>query len=172
MHKKFWLAIVLGAGLAGGAVLHAATQPGGSGHGRIAGFFARLHEAHGGGWEQLHADLNLTPEQVEAIHQVLMSHHADIAAALQPVVDAKRALHNAVIADKADDAAIRTAGAALGKSIGDAAVVFAGIKAELVQKAKPTAEQKAKIVEAHAKTEKAIDALLSSLQQQPDSPTK
>ena len=69
----------------------------------------------------LRSELNVTPEQKTKIRAILKEHRSDIAKAVEPMVDSRRKLREAVIAGK-DDAAIRAAAAELGKEIGDAAV--------------------------------------------------
>ena len=110
---------------------------------------------------QAFAELNLTEAQREAIHDTLITRRFDIAAAIKPVIESKAALHNAFLADDPDDAAIRTAAAGLGKSIGDAAVVLADIKVEAFDSAQLTAEQLQKLAQFRAKADASVDTLLN-----------
>src|SRR5262249_46648826 len=114
--------------------------PGGPGHegpggpgGRWGegGPLGRLIQAQIGRMMTLRAELDLTPEEHHQIHQILESHHKDVVDALHPVVLKIRALRNAVTDPSGNEQAIRAASDDLGKSIGDAAVLGAKIKAEI-----------------------------------------
>jgi len=163
---------MLGAGLlAAGAAINAAGGSGGHGHGHGhgnghvcgGGIFARIHQAHCGRMAALHAGLNLSDGQRESVHETLKSRRVDIATAIKPVVVAKHALRDAVLADNPDDAAIRDAADVLGTSIGDAAVALAKIKVELVKNARLTPEQMKKIADFRAETAASVDALMSTI---------
>lgn len=131
---------------------------------------ARLHQSHFEQLAALHEQLNLSQEQRETLHETLKSHHGDMAAAARPVVVSAHALCDAVLAENADETAIRAAAGALGKSIGDAAVVLAGIKAELHRKAGLTPEQMRKIADFKAAHDAMLDAFLNSLPTKPETP--
>jgi Spy/CpxP family protein refolding chaperone len=105
--------------------------------------------------------LDLSDAQREAVHETLIARRADIAAAVKPVIEAKRALHNAVLADDPDDAAIRNAADALGTLIGNAAVTFADIRVEVFENAQLTPEQMQRFAEFKADADASIDALLN-----------
>jgi Spy/CpxP family protein refolding chaperone len=165
MCKAFLYAALLGTGLlAVGAGVGAVAHPGEHGQGPICEHMARMFQAHFGRLTTLHAELSLTDEQRAAMHETLKAHHADIAAAIKPVVAARRELHAAVLADTPDDKAIREAAGVLGKSIGDAATVFAKIKVELVKNAKLTPKQMEKITEFRADTHESVDTFLKELE--------
>jgi Spy/CpxP family protein refolding chaperone len=156
---------LLAAGLIGSAAaLHAVGQPPhphGPGHVPPAGsLFQHLH----GHFHEHLAALELTETQREAVHEVLQARRAEIVGAIRPVLEAKRTLHNAVLADRPDDAAIRAAGTTLGTSIGNAAVTVAKIKIEIVEKAKLTQEQKQKIAEFKAKHEASVDDVIRAIE--------
>jgi Spy/CpxP family protein refolding chaperone len=162
MRKLLWCAGFVGLGLlVGAAALHAAPEEGKNpGHGPGRGLIARMIQAQFGRVTTLRAELNLSDEQRQAICQTLESHRADIAGAIKPVVAAKRKLRDAVLAEKPDDAAIRTAADAVGKSVGDAAVTFAKIKVELMDKAQLTPQQIEKIAEFKADTDASVDEFI------------
>jgi Spy/CpxP family protein refolding chaperone len=166
MRKTLWAMVVLGTGLlAGAAALHAAPPHGGQGHGHGRGPFAMMHQAHFERMQALHNELNLSDAQREAMHETVHAHHADLAAAAKPVVAAKHALLDAVLADHPDDAAIRTAADGLGKSIGEAAITIAKIKMELVEKAKFTPEQLQELADFKADIDASINTFLNELEQ-------
>jgi Spy/CpxP family protein refolding chaperone len=165
MRKTLWSVALLTGLLSGGvAVVNAVAQPGEHGHGPIGELMARMHQAHAGRHAALHAELNLTEEQRTALHETLKAHHADIAAVLRPVIAAKHSLHAAVLADTPDDAAIRDAAGNLGESLGDAAVVIAKIKVELLRNAQFTPEQIKKLEEFKTGADAEIDAFLDELE--------
>jgi Spy/CpxP family protein refolding chaperone len=116
----------------------------------LSGQFGRLLE--------LRSELELTTEQRTQIRDVVKNHRAEIAVALQPVVERRRALREATLAANVDEAAIRTAATDLGKAIGDAAVVGAKVKAEV--RAVLTPEQQKKLDEFRGESDAAIDSFL------------
>jgi Spy/CpxP family protein refolding chaperone len=79
------------------------------------------------------------------------------------VLQAKRTLINAVHADAPDEVAIRAAADALGRSIGDAAVVLVRVKTEILQAAALTPEQTRKVGELMTSVDASIGSLLDSL---------
>jgi Spy/CpxP family protein refolding chaperone len=175
MRKKLFFGALVGVGLvAGAAVLHAANQPGDgqTPPSPCGGLFARFHQLHGGQMQRLHGELNLTPEQREALHQTLLAHRVEIADALRPIVDAHRALHDAVMAEKSDAVAIRKAGDTLGKAVGDAAVTFASIKGELLANAKLTPDQLKKASAMRDAFQASVDGLLNTLKSAPEKPSR
>jgi protein CpxP len=89
-------------------------------------------------------ELNLTDAQKEQVKGILEGHKAEfkkIADATQP---ARQALHEAVTADKFDEAAIRAAAAAVGAAEGDAAVLRARVHADVWALLTPEQQTKAK----------------------------
>jgi Spy/CpxP family protein refolding chaperone len=109
---------------------------------------------------ELKSELNLTDEQKHAIQQTLAAHKAELAKAMQPVVEKKRALRDAVLEDKGDEKAIRTAADELGKAIGDASVLLAKVKSEVRSNAKLTDEQMKQIKDFRVSNDAAIDKFL------------
>lgn len=109
----------------------------------------------------LKSDLNLTSDQKEAIASTMSAHKAEIAKALQPVVEKGRALREATSADAPDEAKIRSLADDLGKAIGDAAVVGAKVRHEVKSAAHLTDEQAKRIADFHAENQAAVDRFLS-----------
>ncbi|MBA3273163.1 MAG: periplasmic heavy metal sensor [Chthoniobacterales bacterium] len=163
MRKSLWCVTFLGIGLlAGAAALRAAPAgagDGGAGNGQ--GLIARIMRAQMGRMMTLRAELNLTDEQRDAVKQTLQSRKSEIVTAVKPVVAARRTLRDAVLAEKPDDATIRQAADALGKSIGDAAVTLAKVKVELAEKAQLSEQQMQKIADFRADSDASIDSFLS-----------
>lgn len=154
MCKTLWCAALVGAGIIGAAGLHAAAQPGADGE---PGLLARLHGHHAAMFTRLHAEANITDEQKTAIHQVFRERSAEIEAAMRPVLEARRTLHQAILADQADEAAIRDAGAALGRAIADAGVALVPIKQQIIERARLTPEQVQKFRDMHAQMDGQMD---------------
>lgn len=108
----------------------AATAHVGGGH--FAGSpLGRLVSGNFGRFLALRADLNLTDQQRAEIKELLVSHKSDIAKAAKAINDKRCALRDAVLAEKADEAAIRAAADELGKAIGDAAVGASWLKQKI-----------------------------------------
>jgi Spy/CpxP family protein refolding chaperone len=107
----------------------------------------------------LHSELGLTAEQHEQFHKIVASHRQELLTVAKPVHEKRRALFDAVLAETADEQAIRAAASELGAAIGDAAVLGARIKAEAADVLTP--EQREKIgafrAEADAAVEKFFD---------------
>jgi Spy/CpxP family protein refolding chaperone len=157
MRIGLWCAVVLGTGsLVGAGALHGA-----GGHGPFGGMMAKLHEAHCDQVKSLHAKLNLSQAQREAAHETIKANVPKIGAAIKPVIEAKRALHDAILADTPDDAAVRKAAGSLGASIGDAAVVLAAIKVEVFKNAEITTQQKNVIMEIKEEIETMVDTFIN-----------
>ena len=112
-------ALAVGALLAGR--LSAGALSGGRGHGDFAPrVFSRIARA-----------LDLSDDQKTAIKAVLKTHAAEIEAQMKSSSTARRALHQAVLAQPSDEAAIRAAAEQLGRVQGDGAVLFAKIRTEI-----------------------------------------
>lgn len=75
--------------------------------------------------------LDLTDDQKIQIKAVLKTHAAEIEAQMKASSSARRALHQAVLAQSIDENAIRAAAASLGSAEGDGAVLFAKIRTEV-----------------------------------------
>jgi Spy/CpxP family protein refolding chaperone len=83
---------------------------------------------HGAGIMQFVRRLDLTDEQAEKIKDTIKANQEKIQTAQKAVVEARKAL-NETVAKGADEAAIRDAATAVGKALGDAAVLRANTKA-------------------------------------------
>jgi Spy/CpxP family protein refolding chaperone len=75
--------------------------------------------------------LELSDDQKTRIKEILKAHSAEIEAQIRSSGAARRALHQAVLAEPADEAAIRAAAANLGSVQGDGALLFAKIRSEI-----------------------------------------
>ena len=75
--------------------------------------------------------LDLTDDQKAKIKDVLKAHAAEVEAQMKASGSARRALHQAVLADPIDETAIRAAATALGSVEGNGAVLFAKIRLEV-----------------------------------------
>lgn len=106
--------------------------------------------------------LELTADQQARIRAVLKDHAAEIEAQVRAGRDARRALHEAVLAQPPDEAAVRGLAQQLGDAHAGGALLFAKIRAE----ATPilTAEQQAKLQDFHARRRHRGDASLEELQ--------
>lgn len=80
----------------------------------------------------LRSKMNVTDEQREKIRGIVESHKPRIVQAVKPIVTSKRALSEAVSAETTDQAAIRAACDQLGRSLGDAAVLGAQVRKEVL----------------------------------------
>lgn len=159
---KSVLAAALVGTLAAGAALAAEEGKGGRGeHGPLR----RLIGAQIGRMMTLKSEMDMSDEQREKIKVIVVSHRAEIAAVAKPLVDKRRALMDAVLAQPADQKAIRAAADDLGKAIGDGAVLAARIKAEVA----PVfmAEQTGKMAEFRKQSEQAVDKFISEIGQAP-----
>ncbi len=111
--------------------------------------------------KKLHSDVDLTQEQREKIHDIFKDHRNEIAGALRPVVEKRRALRDAVMAKSPDDDAIRAAANNLGKAIGEAAVLASKIKPEVGKVL--TSEQREKIKGFCGESDNKVDELIERI---------
>ncbi len=109
----------------------------------------------------LRSELGITTEQRTQIRGIVTSHRQEIAAALKPVADKRRALRDATLAENASEATIRAAADELGKAIGDAAVIGSKIKSEVREVLTP--EQREKVTQFRQQSETAVDKLLDKM---------
>lgn len=128
--------IILAGAIAVGAVAMAGGVPGtvAGEHGMAAlrdTPMGRLLGYNLGRMMMLRSEANVTSEQREKIRGTLKSHREDIGAVAKEIVAKRRMLRDAVHADQPNEAAIRKASAALGDSIGEAAVLASKVRAEL-----------------------------------------
>jgi Spy/CpxP family protein refolding chaperone len=109
---------------------------------------------------QLHGELDITPEQREQIKAVLQAHRGEIVQVARKLRDEHRELRSVVEAEPVNETAIREAAADLGEVLGDAAVLHAEIRGEVVTVLTP--EQVAKLEACRqdfdAHIDKALDA--------------
>src|SRR4051812_29792341 len=96
MRAKWILAGVVGLALAAGGAAKAVDEAGKPG-GRFADRpLGRLIQGRIGRGMELKSELNLSDEQKEAIKTTLAAHKGEIAKAIEPVAEKKRALRDAV----------------------------------------------------------------------------
>jgi Spy/CpxP family protein refolding chaperone len=109
------------AGLLAGRISADAFPHGGRGSGDHAPrVFARMARA-----------LDLTSDQKTRIKAILLSHASEIEAQMQASAAARRALHDAIVAQPTDEGSIRSLAQDLGRVQGDGAVLFAKIRTEV-----------------------------------------
>jgi Spy/CpxP family protein refolding chaperone len=106
----------------------------------------------------LRSELNLSDEQRGQVRDVLVRHRGEIVATAQAVRAKRLVLRDAVLAETADEAAIRAAAAELGEQMGEAAVKASKLKAQIAPIL--TEEQRALIVKFMADREQAVDRFL------------
>jgi Spy/CpxP family protein refolding chaperone len=152
--------------LGGGAAISAATADtaavaGGASGVDSPGPLRMLFSGQVGRLMTLRSELHLSADQKDQIHDILKSHRADIAAALKPVVAKRQALRELIAAPTTDEPAIRVAADDLGKTIGDAAVEAAKVRAELWKVLTP--EQQDKVTAFRKDSEKATNDALDHL---------
>ncbi|MDD4888507.1 MAG: Spy/CpxP family protein refolding chaperone [Phycisphaerae bacterium] len=103
-------------------------------------------------------EINLTADQKQQIGKVLKGHKAEIIPVFKQLRDDHRKLQSAVRAEPTDEKAIRSAAEHLGKDIGDAAVLRAKIRKEVLPIL--TDEQKAKLEKFRANVQGSVDKAL------------
>ena len=86
--------------------------------------------------------LNLTDAQAQQVKQILDVHQTEIAAQMQAVESAREALRAATLASPPDETAIRNAATVLGQAAGNAAVLHAQVRAQIVPLLTPDQQQK------------------------------
>lgn len=109
----------------------------------------------------LKSEMEITDDQREKIRSIVESHKAQIAPVAKGLATQGRALRDAVASDKSDEKAIRAAAGDLGKSIGDAAVLAAKIRAEV----RPvlTQEQRKTLEGFREQSDKAMDRMIDEI---------
>ncbi|MGN6370645.1 MAG: Spy/CpxP family protein refolding chaperone [Phycisphaerae bacterium] len=113
----------------------------------------------------LRAELDLTDAQKQQLRQIVQSHKSEIIAAMKPVIEKRRALHDAILAETTDEKAIRAAADDLGHSLGDLSVLAARIKQEAA--AVLTPDQKQKLADFRQQMEKSVDDLMNKIGSNP-----
>ena len=165
MKRSKWLATVCGAMLCGGAIgfiISSAQSAQALGKGQLGGrpMIKEAAETFGR-FLILRSQLNVTPEQREKVRAIMESHSDEITPVAKKIVQKNRALRKEVFAEKPDETAVRAAADQLGKAIGDAAVLAAGIRAETRKVMTP--EQIEKIEEFRVHKDRAVDSVLGRL---------
>ena len=113
----------------------------------------------------LRSELDLTDAQKEQLKAIVKSHKAEIMAAIKPVIEKRRALNDAILAETTDEKAIRAAADDLGHAIGDLSVLAARIKQEAAVVL--TADQKQKLSDFRQQVEKSIDQMMDKIGSEP-----
>lgn len=106
--------------------------------------------------------LNLSDDQKAQVKTILKSHASEIEAQMKASAAARHAVHDAVLAQPIDEAAIRAAAQTLGQVHADGAVLFAKIRTEV----QPilTEEQRAKIQTFREKARSRADSAVKSFE--------
>lgn len=79
---------------------------------------------------QLRGELGLTGDQKRELRDIFITHRTELSPLVQEVIAKRHALHDQVLAEAPDEAAIRTAADALGDAIADLAVKGSELAAE------------------------------------------
>jgi Spy/CpxP family protein refolding chaperone len=126
------------------------------------GDFAKVH---GDGaprmFRHLAKQLDLSAEQQTQIRGVFRNHADEIETQVKAGMNARRALHQAMLSQPVDEQAIRSLALQAGQVHGDTAVLFARIRSEIWPML--TAEQRDKMTELHGSMKDRGDAMLQSL---------
>jgi Spy/CpxP family protein refolding chaperone len=112
-------------------------------------------------FDHIARELDLSDAQRIQIRGVLKAHSDEILADVKSGIDARRAIHDAVIAQPADEAEIRRLALSEGQAHAEAALLFAKIRAEIWPILTP--EQQQKFVTFHNRMGKRGDEALDSL---------
>ena len=142
-------ALAAGGLLAGRISAGAFPQEGHSGFGpRVFGRIAR--------------DLDLSGDQKARIKSILKAHASEIETQMKASAAARQAVHDAVLAQPVDEAAIRAAAARLGQVHADGAVLFAKVRTE----AEPilTDDQRARIQKFRERAIRRSDSAVKSFE--------
>jgi Spy/CpxP family protein refolding chaperone len=126
------------------------------------GDFAKLH---GDGaprmFRHLSKQLDLSEDQQTQIRGVFKNHADEIEAQVRAGMNARRALHQAVLTQPVDEQAIRNLALQAGQVHGDTAVLYARIRTEIWPIL--NAEQRDKLTQLHGRMKDRGDAALESL---------
>jgi len=106
--------------------------------------------------------LDLTDDQKSQIKAILKTHASEIETQMKASAAARRAVHEAVLAQPVDEAAIRAAAQRLGEVHADGAVLFAKIRTEVQPLL--TEEQRAKIQKFRERARHQTDSALKSFE--------
>ena len=106
--------------------------------------------------------LDLTDDQKSRIKTVLKAHASEIETQLKASAAARQAVHEAVLAQPVDEAAIRSASQRLGEVHADGAVLFAKVKTEVLPIL--TEEQLAKVRKFRDRARQRADSAVKSFE--------
>jgi Spy/CpxP family protein refolding chaperone len=106
--------------------------------------------------------LDLTDDQKSQIKAILKTHASEIETQMKASAEARRAVHEAVLAQPVDEAAIRAAAQRLGEIHADGAVLFAKIRTEVQPLL--TEEQRGKIQKFRERARHRADSALKSFE--------
>jgi Spy/CpxP family protein refolding chaperone len=112
-------------------------------------------------FDRVASELDLTDGQRGQIRGILKTHADEILAQVKAGADARRALHDAVMAQPTDEAAIRSLATQVGSVHADGALLFAKVRSELWPILTP--EQQQKFLAFHDRMGKHRDEALDSL---------
>ena len=112
-------------------------------------------------FDHLAGELDLSDAQRVQVRGVLKNHADEILAHVQAARDARRALHDAVMATQPDDASIRSLAAQIGSVHADGALMIVRIRSEIWPILTP--DQQQKLVSLHARMGRHGDEQLQSL---------
>jgi len=110
---------------------------------------------------RLARQLELTDGQQAQIREILKNHADEIEAHVKTAMEARRALHDAILVQPTDQAAIRQRASELGDVHEDGAMLFAKIRGEVWPLL--TAEQQEKVASLHTRDRERGDEVLKSL---------
>jgi Spy/CpxP family protein refolding chaperone len=132
---------------------------------------AEKHLRHGGGGMMIRhivKQLDLTPDQIQQVKTIFANHKAELTPELKALHTSRGQLFAAIHADTLDEAAVKTAAAAVGQAEADLAVTRARIFGEVRQVLTP--EQQAKLQGMLAKARSFGDRIFSRIQSHLDDP--
>jgi len=112
-------------------------------------------------FDHLSKELDLSDAQRLQVRGVLKSHADEIVAHVKAAMEARRALHDAVMASSPDDAAIRSLAAQVGAAHADGALMIVKLRSEIWPILTP--EQQQKLVSLHARLGRRGDDELQAL---------
>ncbi|HTY43606.1 MAG TPA: Spy/CpxP family protein refolding chaperone [Thermoanaerobaculia bacterium] len=112
-------------------------------------------------FEHIASRLELTEAQKTSVRGVLKAHADEILAQVKAGMDARKALHDAVVAQPSDEAAIRSLAAQIGTVHGEGALLIVKIRSEIWPILTPIQQQK--FLAFHDKMGKKGDEQLQSL---------
>jgi Spy/CpxP family protein refolding chaperone len=158
------LAIGAAAGLFGLRAARAAQAEGGKAALPAGGLadrpLAKLFRENLGRFRALRGELGLTDEQRNEIKAILKSHKEEIRTVAGELREEHKKLREATLRQPLDEAAIRQAASDMATSIGDAAVLHAKVREEVVSKLTP--QQVRKLDTFRKDVETSVDKCLAS----------